>query len=145
MNLFDFLYRGATVYVAAGQIYAEPRRDSICGPKDRIAQKPRAMQVCLRLPRRDSICGPKDRIAQKPRAMQVYLQLPRRDSICGPQGPNCAEAESNASLLAIASGATAYAAALSLAVMLAVDFSVICTAHAISFLIKKRDLVSLYP
>ena len=23
MNLFDFLYRGATVYVAAGQIYAE--------------------------------------------------------------------------------------------------------------------------
>ena len=69
----------------------------------------------------------------------------RRDSICGPQGPNCAEAESNASLLAIASGATVYAAALSLAVMLAVDFSVICTAHAINFLIKKRDLVSLYP
>ena len=34
MNLFDFLYRGATVYVAAGQ----------------IAQKPRAMQVCLQLP-----------------------------------------------------------------------------------------------
>ena len=27
-----------------------------------------------------------------------------------PTGPNCAEAESNASLLAIASGATAYAA-----------------------------------
>ena len=23
MNLFDFLYRGATVYVAAGQIYAK--------------------------------------------------------------------------------------------------------------------------
>ena len=61
------------------------------------------------------------------------------------EGPNCAEAESNASLLAIASGATEYAAALSLAVMLAVDFSVICTAHAISFFIKKRDLVSLYP
>ena len=52
MNLFDFLYRGATVYVAACQIYAEaerranlfamPRRDRICGPEDRIAQKPGA-------------------------------------------------------------------------------------------------------
>ena len=40
-------------------------------------------------------------IAQKPRAVQVYLQLPRRPSICG-RSPNCAEAESNASLLAIA-------------------------------------------
>ena len=57
MNLFDFLYRGATVYLACGHIYAEaerrtnlfvmPRRNSICGPQGRIAQKPSAMQALL--------------------------------------------------------------------------------------------------
>ena len=61
MNLFDFLYRGATVYVAAGQIYAEAESNAsllaiasgatvYAGRKGRIAQKPGAMQVCLQLP-----------------------------------------------------------------------------------------------
>ena len=61
MNLFDFLYRGATVYVAAGQIYAEAE----------------SRANLFALPRRNSICGPKGRIAQKSRVMQVYLQFPQ--------------------------------------------------------------------
>ena len=130
--MFPGLGRAATVYAAH---------------KGRIAQKPRAMQVYLKVPWRDSICGPQGPNYAETESKEnelVRFSLPRCYRICG-RRPNCAEAESNASLLAIASGATAYAAALSLAVMLAVDFSVICTAHAISFLIKKRDLVSLYP
>ena len=51
--------------------------------------------------------------------MQIYAEAESNASLLAiaeaqqymwPTGPNCAEAESNASLLAIASGATAYAA-----------------------------------
>ena len=83
MNLFDFLYRGATVYVAACQIYAEAERRTNLFAMPQAQQDMRAggtnyAEVESRangfaMPRRDSICGPKGRIAQKPGAERILF------------------------------------------------------------------------
>ena len=60
------------------------------------------------MPRRDSICGPKDRIAQKPRAEKILFAMPRRDSICGCKAELRRSREQSKSYL-LCQGATVYA------------------------------------
>ena len=118
MNLFDFLYRGATVYVAAGQIYAEaesranlfalPRRNSICGPEGRITQKPRAEQIYLLCRGATVYAAHKGRIAQKPRAEQIYL-LCRGSTVYAAHKGRIAQKPRAEQIYLLYRGATVYA------------------------------------
>ena len=86
MNLFDFLYRGATVYVAAGQIYAEAESNASLLAIAEARQYMRAE-------------GPNCAEAESNASL---LAIAEARQYMRAEGPNCAEAESNASLLAIA-------------------------------------------